>query len=105
MTDWKEKRRSMDAENTKVDHLTWERSMTNQPPIDPAVVTIFELTREPFKEAAHLIIDLIPNCRERSLALTKLEESLMWAVKAIALHQQDVLDRAADNDPLRKADA
>lgn len=29
-----------------------------------------------------------PECRERSLAMTKLEECLMWAVKAIALNEE-----------------
>jgi hypothetical protein len=89
-------------EITRTDHESFERSLTNQPPADPNIITIFELIREPFKDAAHLIIDLIPPSRERSLALTKIEEGLMWAIKAVALRQEAVLDRAADNDPLRK---
>jgi hypothetical protein len=33
---------------------------------------------------AQLIVDLVPDCRERSLALTKLEEAVMWANAGIA---------------------
>lgn len=86
------------------EHVRIDKSLTNQPPIDESVGIIFELLREPFKDAAHLIVELVPSCRERSLALTKLEEAVMWAVKAVALHQQDTLDRAADSDA-RLADA
>ena len=32
----------------------------------------------------HEIIDSMPNCREKSLALTKLEEVVMWANKCAA---------------------
>lgn len=42
--------------------------------------------REAMKELNDLILDLIPPCRERSLAITKLEESSMWANKAIVFN-------------------
>lgn len=32
------------------------------------------------------LLDKIPDCRERSIAKTRLEECVMWANKAIALH-------------------
>ena len=32
--------------------------------------------------------DLCPNCREASLALTKLEEAKMWASAAVARHEE-----------------
>jgi hypothetical protein len=40
--------------------------------------------REKAKELAYLIADLAPDSREKSLALTKLEESIMWANASIA---------------------
>lgn len=30
----------------------------------------------------------IPDCREKSIAITKLEESIMWSNKAIAIAQE-----------------
>lgn len=40
--------------------------------------------REKAKEFAHLINELCPDSREKSLALTNLEESVMWANASIA---------------------
>lgn len=40
--------------------------------------------REKAKELAYLVDDLCPNSREKSLAVTKLEESIMWANASIA---------------------
>ena len=40
--------------------------------------------REKAKELAYLIEELAPNSREKSLAMTKLEESIMWANASIA---------------------
>ena len=36
------------------------------------------------KELAYMILDLCPGSREASLAMTKLEESIMWANASIA---------------------
>lgn len=40
--------------------------------------------REKAKELAYLIEELAPQSREKSLAITKLEESIMWANASIA---------------------
>ena len=40
--------------------------------------------REKAKELAYLIEELAPQSREKSLAMTKLEESVMWANASIA---------------------
>lgn len=40
--------------------------------------------REKAKELAYLIDDLCPSSREKSLAMTKLEEVSMWANASIA---------------------
>lgn len=44
----------------------------------------YETIREKSKELAYLISDLVPDGREKSLALTKLEEVSMWANAGIA---------------------
>jgi hypothetical protein len=43
--------------------------------------------RERAKELAYLIDHACPNSREKSLALTKLEESVMWANASIARNE------------------
>lgn len=40
--------------------------------------------REYAKELAYLIDELVPDSREKSLAMTKLEECVMWANAGIA---------------------
>ena len=44
----------------------------------------YEALREKAKELAYLIDDLCPGSREKSLAMTKLEESVMWVNASIA---------------------
>lgn len=62
------------------------KSMSNIKPSAEGIADI-ELFRSKAKELAYTIIDKAPQGRERSLAITKLEESLMWAVKAIVLSE------------------
>lgn len=40
--------------------------------------------RDKAKEFAYMIDELVPNSREKSLAMTKLEEVIMWANAGIA---------------------
>ena len=44
----------------------------------------YQAIRDKCKELAYLIQDLVPESREQSLALTKLEEVSMWANAGIA---------------------
>lgn len=44
----------------------------------------YQAIREKAKELAYLIQDLVPDSREKSLAMTKLEECTMWANAGIA---------------------
>lgn len=44
----------------------------------------YEEIRNKAKELAYLIDDICPSSREKSLAFTKLEESVMWANASIA---------------------
>lgn len=47
----------------------------------------YEAIREKAKELAYLIEDSCPNSREKSLAMTNLETSVMWANAAIARNE------------------
>lgn len=44
----------------------------------------YEAIRSKGKELAYLIDEECPNSREKSLAMTKLEEAVMWANAAVA---------------------
>ncbi|WP_073930459.1 DUF7681 family protein [[Clostridium] symbiosum] len=44
----------------------------------------YEAIRSKAKELAYLIDDMYPGSREKSLAMTKLEESVMWANASVA---------------------
>lgn len=60
-----------------------EKNFTYHTPKDgqPAM---YQAIREKAKELAYLIEELVPDSREKSLAITKLEECSMWANAGIA---------------------
>ena len=60
-----------------------ENRFTYHPP-QPDQIPKFEQLRNKAKELALLVEELVPDSREKSLALTKIEESNMWANAAIA---------------------
>jgi hypothetical protein len=72
------------ADQDRLDALN--RSLTNQAP-SPTSIERIENLRETAKDLGEQIIAVCPDTRERSLALTHLEETVMWAVKSIVLHQ------------------
>jgi hypothetical protein len=47
----------------------------------------YQAIREKAKELAYLIDELCPNSREKSLAFTNLEQSVMWANASIARNE------------------
>jgi len=65
-----------------------KRSLTNVRP-SPEAIGRIEIVREKAKELVDLVFELIPESRERSLACTHLEETVMWGVKAICLYDPD----------------
>ena len=67
------------------------RSLTNHAPISNTIVTQFEVIRQFAKELGDEVTKRCPISREQSLALTHLEETVMWAIKAIALNQEETL--------------
>lgn len=48
---------------------------------------LHESTRRALKNVAHQLAGNLPNCRETSLVLTKLEEAMFWANAAIARNE------------------
>ena len=57
---------------------------TYHPPGDQETVDKYVMIRDKAAEYAILIDHLCPDSREKSLAITKLEEVVMWANAAIA---------------------
>ena len=47
----------------------------------------YEVLRDKAKELAHMIDELCPNSREKSLAMTNLEQASMWANASIARNE------------------
>jgi len=47
----------------------------------------YEALRNKAKELAHMIDELCPNSREKSLAMTNLEQASMWANASIARNE------------------
>lgn len=65
--------------------LDMHHNMTNHPPTPEAAERMGAMA-EQFVELAELVQSATPEGREQSLALTKLEEGLMWTRAAIARH-------------------
>jgi hypothetical protein len=69
-------------------------NLTNHPPVDGNdgdVVAMYLSIRLDAMDLGYTIERLCPESREKSLALTNLEQTVMWAVAAIARNQQDAL--------------
>lgn len=62
----------------------------HSPEGDPWKIERHQLVRQTLKEAAMVVNGATPEGREQSLAITKLEEALLWANAAIARPQAGV---------------
>jgi hypothetical protein len=58
-------------------------------PADEEKAANHECVRQMCCELAHSLNELLPEGREKSLAITNLEETMMWANAALARHQGD----------------
>jgi len=63
-----------------------EKRFTYRPPKESQPKK-YEILRASAKELAYLITNLCPDSREKALALTKLEETVMWANASIARNE------------------
>jgi hypothetical protein len=67
----------------EIDNIfTYHKPNSNQ-------TTRYEKLREDAKELAYAINSMCPECREKSLALTNLQQTVMWANASIALHDSE----------------
>ena len=66
-----------------------ENNFTYHPP-DENQTSRYNLLRKAGKALAYMIEGFCPPSRERSVALAKLEESIMWANAAIARNENHV---------------
>jgi hypothetical protein len=62
-------------------------NLSHHAPQNPGVVSDFAVLRLAFKDMAEDIYRICPGSRERSLAITALEEACMWAIAAVARNQ------------------
>lgn len=72
-----------------IDEAELEKRFTHHPPKDDFIAALHEMARRKYRELAEGLVNSTPASREQSLALTHLEESLMWANAAIARNQGD----------------
>ncbi|WP_085523856.1 Acb2/Tad1 domain-containing protein [Tuberibacillus sp. Marseille-P3662] len=63
-----------------------ENTFTYHKPDDEQIVK-YQTLRTNFKHTAYQIDTLCPDSREKSLAMTKLEEAVMWANASIARNE------------------
>lgn len=61
-----------------------EKSLTNHPPT-PEKIEAIELIRQVGIAFGRTIIENAPSSAQRTIAVRKLEESVMWAVKGVVL--------------------
>ncbi len=62
--------------------------LSHHPPIGGQTIRYGTL-RELAKSLGHAINDACPESREKSLAMTCLQETLMWAIASIAVNEVD----------------
>lgn len=78
-------------------HERVDHNLTSHAPSETQVRFI-EIVRTVGKQLGHQIVEYCPPGREQSLALTALEETVMWAVAAIARGGE----RVPGLDPIRE---
>ncbi len=75
------------SDTSKEHHFTMAelaKRFTYHPPMGQAQILLYEEIRDKIHEVAIFIAEELPNCRERSMAFTKLEEACMHANSGIA---------------------
>lgn len=66
-----------------------QRSLTNITPSSEQVKRM-EAIREMYKKTGVVVNDLCKNSEYKKLAITNLEQSLMWVMKTICMEESDV---------------
>lgn len=73
-------------------HSRVENDFRNHPPVGPGVAETMDEVTSRMLDLAHWIVDSVPKGRERSTALTKLEECSMMCKAGIARNQPPVVE-------------
>jgi len=81
--DWLLKNSKVERRIDMIDQLELENRFTYHKP-EPHQAEIYTKLRAAAKEFANLVIELTPDSREQSLAITHLEETVFWANAAVA---------------------
>ncbi len=79
----------MTTQRTRL-HEQVDLALTNRPLVDSSLESRLDTISADLRTAGHAIVELCPPSRELSLALTHLQEARMFAVAAIALHQERI---------------
>ena len=69
-----------------MEHADLKNRFTYHAPYGEVVRTVYGKIREHALNYAELIDESCPDCREKSLAITKLEEVVMWTNAGLARH-------------------
>lgn len=69
-----------------IDRADIEHRFTNHPPVGDTGAVLDEITERMISLGVHLA-ETLPEGREKSTAITKLEEASMWAKASIARNQ------------------
>ena len=76
----------MNVDATTIDHLfTYHAPDTEQ-------IARYAALRDHARHFAHLLVELCPPSAERTLAVRRLQETVMWANAAIALNEASNLE-------------
>jgi hypothetical protein len=70
-----------------VDNQDLENRFTYHPPVSKDQAERYQMIRDAGLAMAQLVDSYAPDSREKSTAITKLEEAVMWANAAIARNQ------------------
>ena len=71
-----------------MDRMDLQKRFAYHKPPNERVAKVHELIRGHMGETANAVLAHTPECRERSLAITKLEEAMMWANAAVARNHE-----------------
>lgn len=78
-------------DNTDLAVIDFKRSSSNHTPT-PKTIEHIEQYRDLVQKVAEILIVSVPHSRARSIALTHLEDAIMWGVKAHILKDKDEQD-------------
>lgn len=73
-----------------VSHEEIAHRFTNHPPQNEKIHQTMDHLTDMFIDVGDTLVEVLPEGREKSLALTKLEEVSMWSKAAVARNQGDV---------------